>query len=51
MCHGQGDCEKCMQDFGWELEGNRPLGRLEQMKIGRLEIGWEIMNWIYLAQR
>jgi hypothetical protein len=33
-----------------KLEGKRPLGGLDHIKIDLREIGWDGMNWINLAQ-
>jgi hypothetical protein len=51
--HGGG--ERCLQSFGWELEGVRPLGRCRHMwedniKLDLREIGIDGVNWIKLAQ-
>jgi hypothetical protein len=48
--------ERCLQCFGGETEGTRPLGRPRHrwesiIKINILEVGWGwTMNWIDLAQ-
>jgi hypothetical protein len=51
--HGGGD--KCLQDFGWEARGKRPLGRPrrrweDNTKMDLRETGIDGANWIRLSQ-
>jgi hypothetical protein len=45
----------CLQGFGWEAEGKRPLGRArcrweDNIKMDLGEIGIDGTNWFRLAQ-
>jgi hypothetical protein len=47
--------EKCIQYFGWEHEGKRPLGshrrrREDNIRMDLREIRWEGVDWMHLAQ-
>jgi len=51
--HGGG--ESCLQGFGWEAEGKRPLGRPRlrwenNIEMDLREKGIDGTNWIRLAQ-
>jgi hypothetical protein len=54
-CSMHGGRVKCLQDFGWGPEGERPLGRPrcrweDKIKMHLREIGIDGANWILLAQ-
>jgi hypothetical protein len=47
--------EKCLQNVARKSDGKTPLGRSrrrweDNMKMDLTEIGWEVVDWIYLAQ-
>jgi hypothetical protein len=47
--------ERCLQGFGWEAEGKRPLGRPryrweDNNELDLREIGIDAANWIRLPQ-
>jgi hypothetical protein len=47
--------EECVQNFDWETEGKRSLGRPrrrlgDNIRMGLREIGWEDVDWMYLAE-
>jgi hypothetical protein len=47
------DYEKCGQNFGWDAGRKRPLGRPrrrweDNIKINLMEMGWMIVEWIYV---
>jgi hypothetical protein len=46
--------ERCIQGFGGEIEGKRPLGRprvrWEDVDMDLQEVGWRDMSWIDLDQ-
>jgi hypothetical protein len=46
---------ECINDFGWKARRNRPLERPRRrwennIKMDLIEIGWNRMDWIDLAQ-
>jgi hypothetical protein len=54
MWHAWGG-ERCLQGFGWEAEGKRPLGRPrcrweDNIKMDLRERGIDGANWIRLTQ-
>jgi hypothetical protein len=50
-CGTYGKEERCVQDFGWEPEGKRPLGRQRcRYEINIQELGCGGVDWIELAQ-
>jgi len=54
-CGTHGEGERCLQGFGWETRGRRPLGRPrhrweDDVKMDLREAGIDGTNWIQLAQ-
>ena len=54
-CSANGREERCIQGFGGETEGKRPLGRPpggweDNIKMDLQEVGGGGMDWIELAQ-
>jgi len=54
-CRAYGGVEKCIQCFGGENKGKRPLGRPrrrweDNIKMDLHELGCRGMDWIELAQ-
>jgi hypothetical protein len=54
-CGARGGGKRCLQDFGWEPEGKRPLGRPRYRWEDNIKIDlgrWSIdgVNWIQLAE-
>jgi hypothetical protein len=54
-CGTHGGGEGCIQHFGWEAEGRRPLGRSrrrweDNIKMDLREIGFGVVDWIHWAQ-
>jgi hypothetical protein len=54
-CGAHGGGEGCIQHFGWEPEGRRPLGRPrcgweDNIKLDLRAIGFGDVDWIHLAQ-
>jgi hypothetical protein len=54
-CGTYGGGERCLQGFGWEAQGKRPLGRPRRrwennIKMDLREIGINGANWIQLSQ-
>jgi hypothetical protein len=52
---GRGETRNAYRILVGKSEGKRPLGRprrrwLDNIKIDLREIGWDVMDWIYLAQ-
>jgi hypothetical protein len=52
MCGGE---ERSIQDFGGEIEGKTALGRRrrgleDNIKFDLKEIGWKVVDWIYVVQ-
>jgi hypothetical protein len=55
VCGTYGIGEKRGHDFGGKLKGKRPLVRPKRrwddgIKMGVREIGWEVVEWIQLAE-
>jgi hypothetical protein len=53
-CRAHGD-EKCVKNFDRNSEGKRPVGIyrrrwMDNIKMDLREIGWEGVDWIYVAQ-
>jgi hypothetical protein len=46
--------EKCVKNFVVKPEGRRPLGMPRRswtlIRMYVMETGWEVVNWIHLAQ-
>jgi hypothetical protein len=47
--------KKCIQILVRKLEGKRPLGRTNctcegNIRMGLMEIWWEVVDWIHFAQ-
>jgi hypothetical protein len=52
-CSTYGEEERCIQCFGRESEGKRPLGRCRwenNIKMDLQKVGWRGMDWIDLAE-
>jgi hypothetical protein len=55
VCGAHGGGEGCIQHFGWEAEGKRPLGRPrhrweDNINMDLRETGFGNVDWIHLAQ-
>jgi hypothetical protein len=54
-CRTRGGEEECLRGFGGK-EGKRPLivrhwySCEDNIKMGVIEMGWGVMDWIYLAR-
>jgi hypothetical protein len=54
-CGAHGGGEGCIQHFGWDAEGRRPLGSPrrrweDNIKMDLREIGFGDVHWIHWAQ-